>query len=107
MTIFVVLAFVLVGGLTFAVGAVLLRLLPAFREERLTAPAAGAGNASVSILRWQEGTAGDWRNTVEQLGRRITPLNALGVARYSQRLVKAGFHDPRAIPLFLGAKAGL
>src|SRR5206468_11815226 len=61
---FAVLSFVLVGGLTFAVGALLLRLLPAFREERLTAPAAGAGNASVSILRWQEGTAGDWRNTV-------------------------------------------
>ena len=50
MTLFVVLAFVLVGGLTFAVGAVLLRLLPAFREDRLAAPAAGAGSASVSIL---------------------------------------------------------
>jgi tight adherence protein C len=104
---FVVLSFVLVGGLTFAVGAVLLRLLPAFREERLANPVPGAGGASVSILRWQEGTAGDWRNTVEQLGRRIAPLNALGVARYSQRLVKAGYHNPRAIPLFLGAKAGL
>jgi tight adherence protein C len=102
---FVALSFVLVGGLTFAVGFVLLRLLPAFREERLAAPA--AGSASVSILRWQEGRAGDWRDTVERLGRRITPHGALGVARYSRRLVKAGFHDPRAVPLFLGAKAVL
>ena len=43
---FVVLSFVLVGGLTVAVGCVLLRLLPAFREERLAHPAAGAGGAS-------------------------------------------------------------
>ena len=105
--VFVAISFVLVGGLTFAVGSVLLRLMPAFREERLAAPAAGAGSASESILRWQEGKAGDWRTTVEQLGRRITPRDALGVARYRHRLVKAGFHDPRAVPLFLGAKAGL
>jgi tight adherence protein C len=104
---FVVLAFMLVGGLTFAVGAALLRLLPAFREDRLTAPAIGVGSASVSILRWQEGNTGDWRGAVEQLGRRLTPRDALGVARYSRRLVKAGFHDPRAVPLFLGAKAAL
>jgi tight adherence protein C len=104
---FVVISFVLVGGLTFAVGFVLLRLLPAFREERLAAPATGAGSAGVSILRWQEGKAGDWRDTVERLGRRITPRDALGVGRYSRRLVKAGFHDPRAVPLFLGAKVAL
>jgi tight adherence protein C len=104
---FVVISFVLVGGLTFAAGFVLLRLLPAFREERLVAPATGAGSAGVSILRWQEGKAGDWRDTVERLGRRITPRDALGVGRYSRRLVKAGFHDPRAVPLFLGAKVAL
>src|SRR3989442_12261640 len=104
---FLVLCFGFVGGLTFAVGFVLLRLLPAFREERLAAPAAGAGSASVSILRWQDGQAGDWRGAVERLGRRITPRDALGVARYSRRLVKAGFHDPRAVPLLLGAKAAL
>jgi tight adherence protein C len=104
---FVVVSFVLVGGLTFAVGFVLLRLLPAFREDRLAAPAGSAGSASVSILRWQEGTAGDWRGAVERLGHRITPRDAPGVARYSRRLVKAGFHDPRAVPLFLGAKAAL
>ena len=82
---FVVVSFVLVGGLTFAVGVVLLRLLPAFREERLAAPASRRRRApDVSILRWQDGTAGDWRDAVEQLGRRITPRDALGLARYSR-----------------------
>src|SRR2546428_13576056 len=103
---FVVLSFVFVGGLTFAVGFVLLRLLPAFREERLAAPAAGAGSASVSILRWQDGQAGDWRGAVERLGRRITPPDALGGARDNRPPGKAGVPDPPAGPLFLGAKAG-
>jgi tight adherence protein C len=105
--IFVLVSFVLVGGLTFAVGFVLLRLLPAFREERLAAPVSGIGSADESILRWQEGRAGNWLDTVEQLGRRITPRDALGLARYSRRLVKAGLNNPRAIPLFLGAKITL
>jgi tight adherence protein C len=105
--IFVAVSFVLVGGLTFAVGFVLLRLMPAVREERLTASAAGGGSADASILRWQESRAGDWRDKVERLGRRIMPRDALGVERYSRRLVKAGLHDPRAVPFFLGAKAVL
>jgi tight adherence protein C len=105
--IFVLVSFVLVGGLTFAVGFVLLRLLPAFREERLAAPARATGSADESILRWQEGKAGDWRDAVEQLGRRITPRDALGLARHSRRLVKAGLNNPRAVPLFLGAKITL
>src|SRR2546425_13299940 len=92
---FVVLSFVLVGGLTFAVGAVLLRLLPAFREERLAAPAAAAGSASVSILRWQEDKAGDWRGAVERLGRRHTPHEDPGVAGSSPRPGEAGVHDHR------------
>src|SRR3989442_4195812 len=91
---FVVLSFVLVGGLTFAVGFVLLRLLPAFREERLAAPAAGAGSASVSILRWQDGQAGDWRGAVERLGPRITPRESLGGARDDRRLLQTGVPDP-------------
>ena len=105
--IFVLVSFVLVGGLTFAVGFVLLRLLPAFREERLAAPARGTGSADESILRWEEGKAGDWRDAVERLGRRITPRDALGLARHSRRLVKAGLNNPRAVPLFLGAKITL
>src|SRR2546428_6631199 len=98
---FVVLSFVFVGGLTFAVGFVLLRLLPAFREERLAAPAAGAGSASVSILRWQEGQEGDWRGAVERLGRRITPRGAPGGPRDSPRLLEAGVPHPPPGPLFL------
>jgi tight adherence protein C len=105
--IFVAVSFVVVGGLTFAVGFVLLRLMPAVREERLTATATGGGSVDASILRWRESRAGDWRDKVEQLGRRIMPRDALGVGRYSRQLIKAGLHDPRAVHFFLGAKAVL
>jgi tight adherence protein C len=104
---FVTVAFLLVGGVTFAVAVLLMRLLPGFREERLAVPVVGAGTSSASILRWEESEGSDWRKALERLGGRITPRDALGVARYSRRLVKAGFHNPRAVPLFLGTKAAL
>lgn len=107
MTLTIVLAaFVIVGGLTFAAGFVLLRLLPAFREDRLAPPTPGGASAA-SILRWENDQPQGWRAALEALGRRLTARDALGATRYRRRLVKAGFHDPRAIPLFLGAKVAL
>ena len=95
-------SFVLVGGLTFGVGVLLLRLMPAFREDRL------AGNqgpdVTASLLRWQD-APNDWRTAIERLGRRLTPGDNLGFERYRRRLMRAGFQDPRSVPLFLGAKA--
>ena len=105
--IFVAVSFLIVGGLTFAVGFVLLRFMPAVRGERLTAAAAAGGGADASILRWRESRAGDWRDKVERLGRRIMPRDALGVGRYGRQLVTAGLHDPRVVHFFLGAKAVL
>jgi tight adherence protein C len=97
-------SFVLIGGLTFGVGVLLLRLMPAFREDRLGAP--GPAEAIGSVLRWEEAPS-DWRRAVERLGRRLTPRDTLGFERYQRRLVRAGFQDPRSVPLFLGAKAAL
>ena len=96
-------SFVLVGGLTFAVAALLLRLLPSIRAERLAAPlAVTAGNTS--ILRWEERAARDWHALVERLGRWLTPRDASLFTRYRQRLIRAGFHNPTAVAAFLGAK---
>jgi tight adherence protein C len=96
-------SFVLVGGLTFAVAALLLRLLPSIRAERLAAPLAmTAGN--VSILRWEERAARDWHALVERLGRWLTPRDASLFTRYRKRLIRAGFHNPTAVAVFLGAK---
>jgi len=100
----VAVSFVLVAGLTFAVGALLLRLLPSIRAERLAAPLPmTAGN--VSILRWEARASRDWQVLVERLGRWLTPRDAGLFARYRKRLILAGFHNPTAVALFLGGKA--
>ena len=97
-------SFVLVGGITFAIGAVLLRLLPAIRAERLAAPSTGGATVDVSILRWEERYVAGWRAAVERLGRWLTPRDAGLFAGYRRRLVTAGFHNPRTVTVFLGAK---
>jgi tight adherence protein C len=95
-------AFVLITGITFAVALVLLRLIPGVRAERLAAPAA-ASTEDVSILRWEEGEAA-WRKLVERIGGWLIPSDAQLFGRYRRRVIVAGFHNPRAIVLFLGAK---
>jgi len=96
-------SFVLVAGLTFAVAALLLRLLPSIRAERLSAPLpAAVGN--VSILRWEARAARDWHELVERVGRWLTRRDARLFTRYRMRLIRAGFHDPTAVALFLGTK---
>jgi tight adherence protein C len=100
----VAVSFVLVGGLTFAVAALLLRLLPSIRAERLAAPLpAAVGN--VSILRWEARAARDWHVLVERVGRWLTRRDASLFTRYRKRLIHAGFHNPSAVALFLGSKA--
>jgi tight adherence protein C len=95
-------AFVLITGITFAVAVVLFRLIPGVRSERLAAPAE-ASSEDVSILRWEEGEA-PWRKLVERIGRWLIPRDAQLFGRYRRRVIVAGFHNPRAIALFLGAK---
>jgi tight adherence protein C len=96
-------AFVVVAGMTFAVGALLLRLVPALRAERLTAPL--SATADVSILRWEQRAARSWQVLVERVGGWLTPRDARLFARYRKRLILAGFHNPSAVALFLGGKA--
>jgi tight adherence protein C len=103
----VVVPFLIVAGITFAAGLLLLRLLPAVRAERLAAPVAGGPRADVSILRWDERYAAGWRAVVERLGHWLTPRDAGLLGGYRQRLVRAGFHNPRMVPVFLGAKAAI
>jgi tight adherence protein C len=103
----VAVAFVLVGGITFAVGALLFRLLPAIKADRLAAPVAEGPGGDVSILRWDERYAAGWRSLAERLGHWLTARDATLLGRYRQHLVMAGFHDPRTVTVFLGAKAGI
>ena len=101
----VVVAFVLVAGVTFAAGVLLLRLLPAVNADRLAPRAGHAARIDESILRWDERYAAGWRAFVERLGRMLTPRDAGLLAGYRARLVRAGFQNPRMVTVFLGAKA--
>jgi tight adherence protein C len=104
-TLIVGVVFLLVAGSTFAIGALLLRLLPAVRSERLAGALAGAPMASASILRWEERATAGWQALVTRLGQWLTPRDAGLLGRYRRRLILAGFQQPAAVPLFLGAEA--
>jgi tight adherence protein C len=97
------LSFALVAGVTVAIGALLLRLLPAIRADRLAS--ATAAPEDVSILRWEDRAPREWQALVERVGRWLTPRDAGLLGRYRKRLILAGFHNPSAVALFLGSKA--
>lgn len=107
MLIMVAVSFVVVAGLTLAVAALLLRLLPSVRAERLTGPVTASAGDPVSILRWEERAARDWQALVERLGRWLTPRDAGLLGRYRKRLILAGLHNPSAVAVFLGGKAAM
>ncbi len=99
----VVLSFVTVGAVTFLAGLLLLRWWPAVRAERLASPSPMVGTES--ILRWDTSPRTGLARTVEQLGKALS--GSYGPARYRQQLGWAGYHDPAAMTLFVGAKVAL
>jgi len=101
---FALIAFVVVGGSMFLSGALLLRWWPELRRERLMAPTAEAGPAT--ILRWQTARAG-WQRLVERLGRLTGPREGALLSKHRQRLAWAGHHDPRAVLVFRGVKVAM
>lgn len=100
-----ILSFLIVAGVTVLAGMVLLRWWPAVQRDRLSAPAAGGGG-SASILRWKEPSAA-WERTAERIGRAVAGSPEAAPSKYRQRLLWAGYHEPRAVLLFLGTKVGL
>jgi tight adherence protein C len=100
-------AFVLVAGVTFAIGALLLRVLPTVRTARLAPASSGASIGDVSILRWEDRLPREWQVLVARIGRWLTPRDVGLLAGYRKRLIRAGFHNPSAVAMFLGAKASV
>ena len=100
-------AFVLVAGVTFAIGALLLRVLPTVRTARLAPASSGASIGDVSILRWEDRLPREWQVLVARVGRWLTPRDVGLLAGYRKRLIRAGFHNPSAVAMFLGAKASV
>jgi tight adherence protein C len=101
----VVLSFVIVAGVTVLAGLALLRWWPAVQRERLAPPP--SGSESVSILRWSPEPAAVWERTVERVGRAVAGDEKAAPSKYRERLMWAGYHNPRAVLLFIGAKVVL
>lgn len=96
-------AFLIVAGATFLAAALPLRWWPAVRRDRLAAQAPETGPAT-TILRWEEQARAGWQRTIERLGRSVGPKDRAKLSKSRQRLVWAGYHNPRAVALFYGAK---
>jgi len=95
-------AFLVVTLVTFTAGFAALRWWPTLGRGRL-APLAAGGDAA-SILRFDDTRGSSWRHAIERLGRLVRPRDVTRVGRTRARLVQAGFHDPRAVVAFFGAK---
>jgi len=104
MTLLIVCAFLLVGGISFISGMVLLRLLPAVGADRFAKPASAIEG---SILRWEDMPKTGLRSTLERVGQKFGPRKEVERAKTRERLVVAGFPDPNALLFFVGTKVAL
>jgi tight adherence protein C len=100
-----ILSFLIVAGVTFLAAMALLRWWPAVQRERLSAPSAGGGPAS--ILRWNGEPGTTWQRTAERIGRAVAGSPEGAPSKYRQRLLWAGYQEPRAVLLLIGGKVGL
>jgi tight adherence protein C len=100
-----ILSFLIVAGVTFLAAMALLRWWPAVQRERLSAPSAGGGPAS--ILRWSGEPGTTWQRTAERIGRAVAGSPEGAPSKYRQRLLWAGHHEPRAVLLLIGGMVGL
>ena len=111
---FAVTAFAIVFVVTAVVAVVALRWDPVARRLRGLEDEDSGGSASSdsSILRWEEKDPRglpQWRRTIEKLGRAILGTDPVTqkVRRTAirRRLTWAGYNNPRAVFVYLGAKA--
>ena len=101
---YAILAFALVGGVVCLAGAFLLRRWSLVQPQRFQASVPEAGPAS--ILRWEERTRTGWQRILERVGRVFGPRDSVRLSQLRQRLTWAGYNNPRAVGLFIGAKVG-
>ncbi len=101
---YAVFSFILVAGVTYVGGVLLFRWWSPVQRERLQQPQPKDGASS--IVRWEDRTKAGWQRTLERLARALGPRDSARLSRARQRLVWAGYHDPRAVQFFFGAKVG-
>lgn len=100
-TVAVITFVVIVGAMTVA-GGLLLQWLPAVKRERLVAEGRER-KVDEGLLRWETAQAG-WQRLIERLGTIARPKDKAKLTKYQQRLARAGYHDPRAVTIWVGSK---
>jgi len=104
----VLMSFAIVAGVTFMVGYFLLQRLPSVGQQRLKPGARDPGaTTSTSILRWDEHLGSSWQRMAVRLGQSLGPGDPNRRMQYRRRLIWAGYSDPRAVTVFMGAKIGI
>ena len=102
-TLYALVSFALVVGAVSAGGAILLFIWRSPVQQDRIQPLKSEGGAA-TILRWEERADTKWERYLERLGRMFAPRDRAKSSRLRNRLVWAGFHDPRAPRYFIGAK---
>lgn len=100
---FAIVSFVVVGGVTFLAAFLLLKRMPAIERHRLKIDDA----ESSSILRFEADIQSRWQRIAARLGQSLGPGDSARRSQYRRKLIQAGYHDPRAVTIFMGAKVGL
>src|SRR6266852_8995961 len=102
-----ILSFVLVAGVTLLAGLTLMRFWPALQRERFGGAGTATPAGATSILRWSDDPRSGWEHTIEKIGRAVGGSAETAPTKYRRRLIWAGYYEPRAVLLFLGAKVAL
>lgn len=100
---YVIVSFIVVTAITFLAGYFALRRT-GIGVDRLVPMA--AASATGTIARFQPGSEGYWQRVMERLGRRVGSTDARR-AGLRHKLIMAGFQDPRAVMVLVGAKVAL
>ena len=102
----ILLTFVIVAGVTVLASIALLKWLPVVQRGRL-ATSAGGSVREESILRWTDQPTSGWQRTAERIGRAVGSSEGTAPSKYRERLMWAGFYEPRTVVVFVGTKIGL
>jgi tight adherence protein C len=101
------LSFAIVAGATFLAAYLVLRRWPTVERSRFTATGGGADPQAHSILRFDSEFQSRWQRIAARLGEALGPGDRERRSQYRRKLVQAGYHDPRAVTILMGAKVGL
>jgi tight adherence protein C len=102
-----IMSFTVVSGVTFLAAFILLKRWPAIERERLHVRSPESGSGASSILRFETEIQSGWQRIAVRLGKALGPGDQARRSQYRRRLVQAGYQDPRAVTIFMGAKVGL